>query len=179
MRGEGEARYCLTTSTHIHPPRNIPQRQKLKQCKLIRGFSCWLNAPPMEGQYSLVLFIGQLQDADLATRWQTLLNAPAVGLHNGLTATESHVDTELAHLEPHVEELVPELGRRLALRLQHYRKIEHHQQPHQPVSRKHFNRRLNAWQRSPVAGCEGVAPTPGAPPDRPEPMTRQVSGYTP
>ena len=133
----------------------------------------------MEGQYPLVLFVSQLQDADLATERQTLLNTPTVSFHNGLAATKSHVDTELAHLEPHVEKLVPELGRRLALRLQHHRKIEYHQQPHQPVPREHLNRRLNAWQRNPVAGYEGAAPTPDVLPDRPGPMTQPASGYTP
>ena len=53
----------------------------LKQCELVRCLSGFLDSPAMERQDALILFVGQLQDADLASWRQNGFHPLAVGFH--------------------------------------------------------------------------------------------------
>ena len=64
----------------------------------------------MERQDALILFVGQLQDADLASWRQNGFHPLAVGFHLRWTTTEAKVHAELAHLEAHVQQAVAKLG---------------------------------------------------------------------
>ena len=86
-----------------------------EQIELVGRFVGWLLRLAAETDDALVLLVGEREYVDLASLRQGDFNAFAVGVHLRLARTEAHVDRELRHLEPLVQQTFAEVSRGLAL----------------------------------------------------------------
>src|SRR6266851_1718014 len=136
-----------------------------KQNILLGVFPRWLFRPAIEAHDILVLFVGDVNDVNLAARGHGLLDFLGVGLCLFLAGAEAQIDRELRHLEALVEQELPKLGREPALLLGADRQIEENEHPHQAISAKHP-------PLTPPARAARAIPAAGAPAESRERVCR-------
>ena len=97
------------------PPSQAPAFAVLKKIKLIGCLVGGLLFLAVVREDALVLFVGELQDVDLATKRQCIFHPFAQRINLRLTGAKAHVHRKLRHRKTGVEQAVPEVGRSRAL----------------------------------------------------------------
>lgn len=109
----------------------------LEKAELIRHFGVGLFGFSVEADDVFILLVRKLKDIHFTSIWQGALDALAVSFNLCRAGAKTDINTELAHLKPHVQKSIPKISRCLALGLFHNRKVKHHQHPHKPITGQH------------------------------------------
>src|SRR5206468_3615345 len=82
----------------------------------------------------LILPIGEGEDMDVALLRQIPLDSLQMRFEAVLAVAEASIDRELAHLKTFVEQELTKFGGVAHLFLGAHRQVEHHENPHKPIS---------------------------------------------
>lgn len=108
-----------------------------EEVELIRSFFGCLLGLPMVGDDTLVLLVSELKDVHFTTLRQAAFHAFGVGVDLCRTRTKAHVNAQLTHLKPHIQQRLTEIGCGFPLCLFEHRKVKHDEHPHEPIPCKH------------------------------------------
>ncbi len=125
----------------LHVPTNAcihmtPVKGASEKFKLLDGLGQWGGMLAVEQEHVGELLVRNAHDANLSIFGQGTLHTPY--MHVGILCARAmaQVNRELKHREAILQQLLAELGCRLALLLRIRRQIEKHQYPHNSIFTK-------------------------------------------
>jgi hypothetical protein len=105
-----------------------------EKCELIWVFPLAPSSLARKSDDIFILPVREGEYFDVAAIRQICLYAPTIRLELFLTIAEARVYRKLTLFEAFVEQKLAKFRRRPRLSLRRYRKIEHDENPHEPIS---------------------------------------------